>query len=479
MGYLLLHSDQPTARRIIRRIPKITGVESMDPVASQDRVIRWGKTDGNDIWLHQVMNPKFAIQATRSKSQMLSILQMNGVRCPLSNETVQEKSISLSRHYRVPVFNMKALSIYRSDGKLIWLDRRISQVNEHFREVELDEDRFAIRISRLAVRAVHALGLDFGLVSLGISSRGFAYVLDVSPTPVLKERLLNQFVDGIKDWMNTIEKPVPANFMMGTDLEMMFRNREGKMVLASKYLPRQGKVGCDALSIMRDGKRFPLAELRPEPNTSPLRVVRNIEETMREAKQLLPARLQWLAGSMPFQRYGIGGHIHYSGIPLSSQLVRALDNYLALPVLMIEDTNTAAKRRPRYGFLGDIRLKSHGGWEYRTLGSWMVSPEIAKAVLCLAQLVAVHHRELIRTPLGQTNLQRAFYRGDKETLRPHFDEIWHDIQKTDLYDTYKEHLDLISKMVQSRETWNETQDIKGAWGIQYPRLTRTQRTGRT
>lgn len=479
MGYLLLHSGQPTAKRILRRFTLLTGVESMDPVTSQDRVIRWGNMDGNEYWLDNVLNTKDAIQATRARQHLLSILKINGIRCPISNEAGQEKQIVLSRHYRVPVFNMRALSLYRSDGKSIWLDRRISQINQHFREVSLDEDRYAERITRLAVRTVHALGLDFGLVSLGLTPRGFAYVLDVSPAPALKDKLLDEYVSAIKDWIKIIESPVPANFVMGTDLEFMLRNREGKMVLASKFLPRQGKVGCDALSIRRDGRRFPLAEIRPEPSTSPLRLVKNIEETLKEAKQLIPGRIQWLAGSMPFQRYGIGGHIHFSGIPLSSRLVKALDNYLALPVMMIEDSNAAARRRPKYGFLGDVRLKFHGGWEYRTLGSWMVSPEISKAVLSLAHLVAVHHRDLKRTPLLRPSLQKAFYKGEKESLRPYFEEVWRDIQRTNLYSTYKEQLDVLSDMANNGVTWNESEDFKRAWGIRNAQMTRTETRRRT
>lgn len=479
MGYLLLHSGQPTAKRILRRITLLTGVESMDPVTSQDRVIRWGNMDGSEYWLDHVLNVKEAIQSTRTRQQMLSILQMNGLRCPLLNESGQERQIVLSRHYRVPVFNMRALSMYRSDGKSIWLNRRISQINQHFREVSLDEDRYAVRVTRLAVRAVHALGLDFGLVSLGITPRGFAYVLDVSPAPALKDKLLDEYVEAIRNWIKINESPVPANFVMGTDLEFMLRNREGKMVLASKFLPRQGKVGCDALSIGRDGRRFPLAEIRPEPTPSPLRLVKNIEESLREAKQLIPGRIQWLAGSMPFQRYGIGGHIHFSDIPLSSRLVKALDNYLALPVMMIEDSTAAARRRPKYGFLGDVRIKNHGGWEYRTLGSWLVSPEISKAVLCLAHLVAVHHRELNQAPLIRPNLQKAFYQGEKETLRPYFEEIWRDLQQTNLYNTYKEHLNVLWDMANKRITWNESMDIKRAWGIRSLQSTRTETRRRT
>ena len=69
-----------------------------------------------------------------------------------------------------------------------------------------------------------------------------------------------------------------------------------------------------------------------------------------------------------------------SRIWLTSRLLRVLDNYLALPFILIEDQNTKL-RRPRYGFLGDFRRKTHGGFEYRTLPSWIVSPRITKGVI--------------------------------------------------------------------------------------------------
>ncbi|WP_018133365.1 putative amidoligase domain-containing protein [Effusibacillus pohliae] len=479
MGYLLLHAGQPTAKRLLRRIPEFDGVVGMGPITSHDRVIRWGNTSGSDLEPEQVLNPKAAILATRSRSEMLSILRLNGVRCPYSEEQEKERSISIIRHYRVPVFNMRALALFRSDSKLIWLDRRINQISERFREVRPDEDKVATRISRLAIRAVHALGLDFGLVSLGLTSKGFSYVLDVWPAPVLKDRLLDLYEAAIRDWMRAEESPDTPSFLMGTDLEFMLRNPEGRLVVASKYLPRSGKVGCDALSIRRAGTRFPLAEIRPDPSSSPLRLVKNIEDTLLEAKRMIPRQLHWLAGSMPLRNYGIGGHIHFSNLPLSSQLVKALDNYLALPVMMLEDTSASSRRRPKYGFLGDVRLKSHGGWEYRTLGSWLISPDIAKAVVCLAYLVANHYRQLKRAPFLSPELQRAFYLGDKRMLRPYFEEIWGDIQQTGTYERYKEELDLIADMVRNEESWDELADIRRAWGIRYPRPTRTGKLVRT
>ncbi|MCZ4142661.1 hypothetical protein BZG17_33240, partial [Escherichia coli] len=109
--------------------------------------------------------------------------------------------------------------------------------------------------------------------------------------------------------------------------------------------------------------------------------------------------LIWQAGSMPQRGLPLGGHVHFSGITLNGELLRTLDNYLALPLAMLQDPRGDA-RRPRYGALGDFRLKSHGGFEYRTLPSFLVSPLVAKGVVGLAGLIASNYRRLRQRPLA-------------------------------------------------------------------------------
>src|SRR5690606_31866806 len=100
-----------------------------------------------------------------------------------------------------------------------------------------------------------------------------------------------------------------------------------------------------------------------------------------------------------------------------------LDNYLALPVLFLENPKSSRLRRPRYGFLGDWRSQPHGGFEYRTPGSWLISPQYAQAVLCLAKVVATDYPLLRRNVFLSLANQRAFYQADKPALRPCFLQI--------------------------------------------------------
>jgi hypothetical protein len=486
MGYLLLHSGQPSAKRLLRRVVECTGVEDLNPVASHDVVIRFGNTNGDDNRAAWTLNPRQAILNTTPRKKMLRILKQNGVYTPsvnmeggadLPSDVVLENGnrVKLIRYYRVPIFDLQPIGVYRADSKDVWLESRVSQTKDRFQEVPFDEDVYATRAVRLALRALHALGLDFGLVTLAITARDRTICLNVNPAPILHGRMLEQFEEAINAFItrdSSEESDWERNgrygrvLKMGTDLEFMLRSAQGRMVMASKYLPRSGRVGCDDRSLAQDGERFPLAEVRPDPATNPEELITNIRETLTDAQKLIrPRNIQWLAGSMPFKNFPLGGHIHFSDLPFSSRLVKVFDTYLGLPVMMIEANTTAAKRRPKYGFLGDVRFKSHGGFEYRTPGSWLVSPEIALAVSALAYVVAVHHRDLREDLFVSPRKQRQFYLADKRELHADFQRIWQQIESTSTYRRYQGALRIFPEMVRQGISWDEAVDIRRSWGL--------------
>lgn len=497
MGYVLLHSGQTSAKRLLRRVQECIGVESVNPVASQDVMIRWGTLTGDDRAAAWTLNPRQAIENSINRTRMLRILKQNGVYSPSVSSAGAEKRpdiardvlldsgkrVKIVRHYRVPIFDLQPLAVFRADSKALWLENSVSQAQEKFREVPQDEDVYAERAVRLSLRALHALGLDFGMVSIGITSADRTICLDVTASPKLNVRMLELFEDALQAfitrdraeaWQFEQHGKNPHPFLIGTDLEFMLRSPRGKMVLASKYLPRSGPVGCDDRSLNLDGERFPLAEIRPGPARSPGELMGNIRRTLQEAAGLITGKnVQWVAGSMPFPRFPIGGHVHFSDVNFSSRLVKALDNYVGFPVMMIEAGQTAVKRRPKYGFLGDVRFKDHGGFEYRTPGSWLVSPEIAEAVVHLAYLVVMHHRELDADLFVRPGMQRLFYRAYKQELRPHFDRVWRSIEATSTYKQFKSSLSVIPEMVRQGIAWNEAADLRQSWGLPRPAAVRS------
>ncbi|MGI5913052.1 MAG: putative amidoligase domain-containing protein, partial [Syntrophomonadaceae bacterium] len=297
------------------------------------------------------------------------------------------------------------------------------------------------KLCELAKRVFLILGLDIGLIKLAYTSRSRIKVVSINPSPVLRERDLNKILDKI-DEIYLLDKTLPAkDIKLGADPEfMLFNTKSNRMLSASRFFPRDGLVGCDNIR-MPNRQQRPVAEIRPQPSICPLKLSSNIKKALDTANRMAPYRnVKWMAGSQPGGAYSIGGHIHFSNIKLNAGVIRALDNYVSIPLFLIEEPVSAARRRRRYGYLGDYRVKDHGGFEYRTPASWLVSQQITIAVLCLAKIVASSYHILSKNYLNSVDAQRAFYTGDQNYFRPIFLELWSDIEKTEMYKQYKEEL---------------------------------------
>jgi hypothetical protein len=475
--YYLLHTGQPSAKRLLKRVADLREYKSAADVRAEDVVIRFGESYEADPPQGRVLNPRNAMERAKGRQSMITFLRRMGVRTLPKNPSSQ--GINIARHYRFPIYDLRGLTCFRSDTGPAWVNQRIQRIQENFREVALDDDKVTMRAMYLAVRALHTLGLDNGLVSIAMGQKGVLYVVDVTPNPVLKGRLLDVFVSAVERHMDVdaeLAKNGVGPFLLGTDVEVMLKNAtSGKMVLASQFFSRKGKIGCDDRSVQFDGKRLPLLELRPDPDSNPLALINNLKKLMTEAATAINRRaVEWRAGSMPFKPYSIGGHIHFSGVPFSSQLVRALDNYVGLPLMVIEDQKTAVPRRVRYGFYGDIRHKDYGGFEYRTPGSFVVSPEIAAAAICLAYVVAVHHRELPVYDIYDRNLQESFFKGHTGALAPIAERNLSLLSRTSTYARYREQIDPLLAMIRSGTVWDEMRDVRVAWGVPLVRPKATQ-----
>lgn len=480
MTYYLLHASQPSAIRLLRRVRRLHQYVSSSVVTSSDTVIRWGQLKESDPPLGYVLNPETSLTRVRSRGIVGRLLQRFGVRFLPLDKSGEATDIQIVRQYRFPVFDLKALACFRADHGPAWINRRIQRVQESFREVDFDSEKVNTRAMWLALRSLHTLGLDHGLVSIGMTQKGVLYVLDVTVTPVLAGRLLELYTQAIEDMMDGEESRDPEEspqLQLGTDVELMLRNAQGKMVLASRYATRTGRVGCDDRSIQFDGKRLPLLELRPDPSPNPAGLLMNLRDTMLEGLDLIPApKIEWRAGSMPFRPFCTGGHIHLSGISYSSRLVRVLDNYLGLLTMMVEDPVTARLRRPRYGFLGDVRFKQHGGFEYRTPASFVVSKEVTVAALTLAYVVARYSHHLPVFDLYEPGLQSAFYQGQSPILRPIAQRNMGFLRGLPNFAQYRDALEPLFDMIEQGQYWDEQVDVRKVWGL--PVVEKSQTTRR-
>ncbi|WP_410768579.1 putative amidoligase domain-containing protein [Fontibacillus sp. BL9] len=397
-------------------------------------------------------------------------LEAAGLTASLSGRKELElPGIGFYRRYAVSVFHLQALGATPLQPGGAALPTSGS-------EGELDRESLLWkRLAKTAVRALYVFGLDLGEVVIRAGEEGKFTVEEIHPEPVRGGIRSAELVAGaVKRMLLELEPfsdvPRSRERLIGMDPEfLLFNGDTGKVVPASRYLDRQGIAGCDVLRY-RGRRLFPLAELRPEPGSEPRELLRHLLRAFQAAQEAITdAGLLWQAGSMPQRGFPLGGHLHFSGVPLTSELLRTLDNYLALPVALLEDAGSA-RRRPHYGFLGDFRLQTYGerggGFEYRTLPSFLISPLVTKGVVAMAQLITENYRSLTKTPLQEDKLFHAFYSGNKAPLRKVWPQLAGDLITASSYSRYEEYIAPFLAAVESGRSWDESADIRTSWRLQ-------------
>lgn len=481
----------------------------------QQPLIRWGSPLGGDS-LKCTLNRKRPLLNTLDRKMTLQFLKLNRIRRPeivvpqpTSKFPVVGKSLNLRQPNRDILVNnyaelpnsqadfyvqyihtIKDYKTWVFDAKVFHMEKRIPVKSntsflklsemKYFEPIPVNLDADSEKAAHLAIKAVHITGLDFAQVRVGIDQRNRPVILDLKPVLEYQTDVSRKFIKLLKDYLLKQEhrpaksqhrlKLPSTQVLLGADPEFVLHNQlTGGMVYPSSFLTKEGLFGYDERSEGRKGVLFPLAEVRPPPDPCPLKLTEKIKSALEHGLKKIPYKnIEWLAGSIHFNRYQIGGHIHYSGIELSSALLRALDNYLGLIVSMIENHEASAQRRRQYGGLGNFRIKPHGGFEYRTLGSWLVSPEITKAVLCLAKVVALEYPRLKRDFFVSFELQQAFYQADRSLFYELFPLLWDDLKNTFTFKKYESELKVIYDMINKGQQWNEQLDIRKTWGLPIP-----------
>lgn len=396
----------------------------------------------------RMINTPAAIKSCKDNDSLYRMMASNNIHCgPQGDETV-------NRSYEVTVCDNEILSIKVNTFL------KTGEKARYIKEIE------NTKVAEITRRVCSILGLDLGMVYIDFTARRRFKVVGVEPCPEMREKDLNKVVQKIRSIYSLDRLQQPIEVKLGADPEFMLANsKSGKMVSASQFFPRDGQIGCDNIRVPNRQQR-PVAEVRPVPSYCPIELSANIKKCLEQASRLAPYRnVKWLAGSQPFAGFSIGGHIHFSNIKLDAALLRALDNYVGITSFLIENPNTAIRRRKKYGHLGEYRLKNHGGFEYRTPGSWLVNREITTAMLCLAKMVSSRYYQMNKNYLNNPEAQEAFYKGNQEYFRDLFPEIWADVKTLDLYNDYAEALSVIPRLIASETTWNESEDIRKAWKI--------------
>lgn len=398
--------------------------------------------------------------ARLGSSERMARLRQAGIEA-LSSSEQRRREPGLRVRYDVHISCLEAIRIRRKDTS----GMGAKQEEELGRETSPSVYK---RVERLAIKSLYTLGLEHGRVRLEASGSGGFAVIAVDPCPWNDEGELGAMYK--ESWQRHTaalneEKQFSRTPVIGMDPEfLLVQMPESKIVPASRFLERTGVAGCDSVTI--GGRRvYPVAELRPAPSAEPRELLTHLMRAFAAAsRSISDSSLVWQAGGMPQRGLPLGGHIHFSGVQLTGELLRALDNYLALPLAVLQDPRGSG-RRPRYGALGDFRLKSYGGFEYRTLPSFLVSPVVAKGVVALAGLIACSYDELKQRPLSTTKVHLAFYEGQREVMMPYVTPLMEDLRQLNGYARYERYAAPLMRLCKRGQTWDESRDIRKLWNI--------------
>ncbi|MWC28161.1 putative amidoligase domain-containing protein [Paenibacillus sp. MMS18-CY102] len=370
------------------------------------------------------------------------------------------------RVYCVSVFHLEPIAMQRCGTAALMRQQQQAQAAPAI-AVMLAADPMLRRVARTAVRAVYAAGLDLADVFIALSGEGKTAALAISRPSREGGRLAGIWRDAIGAFdaqYAVMRASAPAQILIGADPEFVLLRADGRIAPADRYLGRMGGAGADAL-LVRNRLMYPIGELRPDPSPTPEGLARSVRHQLARANERVKDRtLRWAAGAMPLPGIALGGHVHVSGAALTSRILRQLDRYLALPMAMVEHERGQA-RRPRYGLLGDFRRQAHGGFEYRTLPSWLVSPAAAKASFALLLLCAQDTWRLPYRPALDEQAEAAFYAGDRSMLVNELDSITSELAAAPSYAQYFRLIEPLFEAAHRGSVWNEDADIRIKWRV--------------
>lgn len=488
-------------------IKKSLESDELKSMLNHSFVIRWGNCSNEENG-RIVFNSPQSIRNTMNKKNMIMILRENHLRCPeiiqpgkmtkfpiigrnynhqngtdiriidnideckLSGCDYFLQYINTSEEYLVHVMDLNVFyieekyhdSINRLDEPVIrntahgWKLKQADMTYKTEKEVK--------EIEELAVKAVYSLGLDFGVVNMARTSYGKYYVFDVDAvyrcmSEECKDLYIAQFTKTLMRYDRILDDR--KDITIGADVECIIKDKDtGSMIFASDFFDMDGPAGFDNRSVEGGRKHFPILEIRPDYSSNPVEVAHSIQVILNNISESVCYNNTALyAGSMPVYNYWTGGHIHF-GIRPNVKLLKAFDNYLALPLMMIEKVFSGRSRKTKFGELGNFRFKPHG-FEYRTLSSWIINPQTARAVLCLAKVIAQEYLNLSEEFLSTFNDMNAYYSVNKAYFTGKIESAVHNIEGTVSYKMYKSYIEPLLSKVIAFEEWDEDKPINEAW----------------
>jgi Phage phiEco32-like COOH.NH2 ligase-type 2 len=156
---------------------------------------------------------------------------------------------------------------------------------------------------------------------------------------------------------------------------------------------------------------------------------------------------------------------------LTQRFVRALDWLLIVPLSAIEPVQ-ARGRRPRFGRLGDVRVKLDGHFEYRTLPNWMVERTLAQGVMTLLTCVVRMEREIDRVipeaieQMCWWQFHFAYYHGGRSWFQQMLPKWWEWVLKMIQREQERKVLVLFYERIRSGRHWQESTNQISLWDFE-------------
>ncbi|WNF35371.1 hypothetical protein RJD24_12965 [Bacillaceae bacterium IKA-2] len=172
--------------------------------------------------------------------------------------------------------------------------------------------------------------------------------------------------------INLQAHPKSTGITYGCDLEFMLLNKQTNNFIRADLLPKYNQIGFDdAICLNGEGVSHPIFEMRPKPANNMAELYGNLLLLYQKlTKEASLNKLALVTATNLHDRFFLGGHIHFGNVPLTFHHVQLLDQFLAIPLSLVE-SNPSYKRRNNYGRLGSVRKNKFNGFEYRVLPTWL------------------------------------------------------------------------------------------------------------
>lgn len=376
------------------------------------------------------------------------------------------------RLFLLSLFDLHLISWQRVDQQLKQIGEEYSTSRDDAGCVSHNDavllKRTLQKLENVGSRALYALQLDAGAVLVAVSGVGDVAVRQVwtlFDLPVTFNE--HQISEGFVQYEKSITcQQEQSSILIGADPEFIVINEDNKIVSATKYFDGylQEQIGADA--IRYKGKViYPLVEIRPLPQPHPVMLLRHIKRLLHDANDYIQDHnIKWLAGAMPYPGIALGGHIHFSGVVVTPRLLHLLDHCAAIVIACLEDPNGRGRYR-FYGALGDYRRQPYGGFEYRTLPSWLISPALAKFALTLAYACVAGYDQLSSVAVYRDEWLEAYMNHDEVAMRIASHEIFCWLHQLEIEGINKKDIEVIFDAIAHHKRWNEEVDIRTRWGI--------------